>query len=105
MLFYKIPRVVLAPNREVAELLESGTGKPTFLMSREVNTDRALAVDLLSWDRIFIDICSAYEAAMTAAEKRSRINESAGPPAAASDSNRRLPSSRASMRSGLSRAG
>ena len=39
LLFYKIPRVVLAPNRELAELLESGTGKPTFLMSRGVNTD------------------------------------------------------------------
>ncbi len=33
---------------------------------------RALAVDLLSWDRIFIDVCSAYEAAMTAAEKSSQ---------------------------------
>ena len=33
---------------------------------------RARAIDLLSWDRIFIDICSAYEAAMTAAEKGSQ---------------------------------
>ena len=33
---------------------------------------RALAVDLLSWDRIFIDMCSAYEAAMTVAEKGSQ---------------------------------
>ena len=39
MLFYKIPRVVLAPNVELAELLEAGTGRPTFLMSRGVNTD------------------------------------------------------------------
>jgi glycosyltransferase involved in cell wall biosynthesis len=39
MLFYKTPRVVLAPNRELAELLENGTGKPAFLMSRGVNTD------------------------------------------------------------------
>ena len=39
MSFYKIPRVVLAPNRELAGLLESGTGKPTFLMSRGVDTD------------------------------------------------------------------
>ncbi len=39
MLFYRIPRVVLAPNGEVAELLEARTGKPTFLMSRGVNTD------------------------------------------------------------------
>ena len=33
---------------------------------------RARAVELLSWDRIFMDICSAYEAAMTAADARSR---------------------------------
>ena len=39
MLFYKIPRVVLAPNRELAELLGAGTGKPTVLMSRGVDTD------------------------------------------------------------------
>ena len=39
MLFYKIPRVVLAPNRELAGLLESRTGKPTLLMSRGVDTD------------------------------------------------------------------
>lgn len=39
MLFYKIPRVVLAPNIELADLVESRTGKPTFLMSRGVDTD------------------------------------------------------------------
>lgn len=39
MLFYKIPRVVLAPNLELAELLESRTGKPTVLMSRGVDTE------------------------------------------------------------------
>ncbi|HKY22248.1 MAG TPA: glycosyltransferase [Vicinamibacterales bacterium] len=39
LLFYKIPRVVLAPNRELAEVLERGTGKPTFLMSRGVDTE------------------------------------------------------------------
>ena len=39
MLFYKIPRVVLAPNHELAGILESGTGKPTLLMSRGVNTN------------------------------------------------------------------
>lgn len=38
MSFYKIPRVILAPNREVAGLLERSTGRPTFLMSRSVNT-------------------------------------------------------------------
>jgi glycosyltransferase involved in cell wall biosynthesis len=39
LMFYGIPRVVLAPNRDLAELIERGTGKPTFLMSRGVNTD------------------------------------------------------------------
>jgi len=39
MLFYRIPRVVLAPNRELASMLEQGTGKPTLLMSRGVDTD------------------------------------------------------------------
>ena len=38
MVFYKIPRVVLAPNRELASMLEQGTGKPTLLMSRGVDT-------------------------------------------------------------------
>ena len=39
MLFYRIPRVVLAPNRDLAPMLARGTGKPTFLMSRGVDTD------------------------------------------------------------------
>ncbi len=39
MQFYKIPRVILAPNRELATLLERATGRPTFMMSRGVNTD------------------------------------------------------------------
>lgn len=39
MLFYRIPRVILAPNRDLAALLENETGKPTFLMGRGVNTD------------------------------------------------------------------
>jgi glycosyltransferase involved in cell wall biosynthesis len=37
--FYKIPRVILAPNRELASLLERQTGKPTFVMGRGVNTE------------------------------------------------------------------
>jgi phosphatidylinositol alpha 1,6-mannosyltransferase len=40
MVFYRIPRVVLAPNAELAEMLETATGKPTFLMARGVNTER-----------------------------------------------------------------
>ena len=38
LLFYKIPGVVLAPNRELAATLERATGRPTFLMSRGVDT-------------------------------------------------------------------
>jgi phosphatidylinositol alpha 1,6-mannosyltransferase len=38
MFFYKRPRVVLAPNDELAAMLERETGKPTFLMSRGVDT-------------------------------------------------------------------
>lgn len=38
LLFYRIPRVLLAPNDEARVLLEEGTGKPTFLMSRGVDT-------------------------------------------------------------------
>ena len=38
MLFYRIPRVVLAPNEELRDLLESETNKPTVLMPRGVDT-------------------------------------------------------------------
>ncbi len=38
LMFYRIPQVVLVPNRDIAELIERGTGKPTFLMSRSVDT-------------------------------------------------------------------
>jgi len=37
--FYKIPRLLFAPNRETVELLEKATGKPSFLMSHSVDTD------------------------------------------------------------------
>jgi phosphatidylinositol alpha 1,6-mannosyltransferase len=37
--FYKIPRVLMAPNRELIELLENSTGKPCFLMARGVDTE------------------------------------------------------------------
>src|SRR5262245_14581935 len=36
--FYRIPRVILAPNRDWQEVLSRATGKPTFLMSRGVDT-------------------------------------------------------------------
>src|SRR5262245_24697132 len=38
MSFYRLPRVILAPNRELSDLLVRETGKPTFLMSRGVDT-------------------------------------------------------------------
>jgi phosphatidylinositol alpha 1,6-mannosyltransferase len=37
--FYKIPCILMAPNRELIELLEKSTGKPCFLMSRGVDTE------------------------------------------------------------------
>jgi phosphatidylinositol alpha 1,6-mannosyltransferase len=36
--FYKIGRVILAPNEELGELLKRGCGKPVFLMRRGVDT-------------------------------------------------------------------
>src|SRR5262249_53901735 len=38
MFIYKMPRVILAPNDELSDLLVRETGKPTFLMSRGVDT-------------------------------------------------------------------
>src|SRR5262249_33940386 len=37
--FYQMPRVLMAPNRELIALLEKATGKPCFLMARGVDTD------------------------------------------------------------------
>lgn len=37
--FYKIPRLLFAPNREMVELLGKATGKPCFLMSHSVDTE------------------------------------------------------------------
>jgi len=37
--FYQIPRVLMAPNQELIELLEKATGKPCFLMARGVDTE------------------------------------------------------------------
>lgn len=38
--FYTIPRVLLAPNRELIDLLIRTTGKPCFLMARGVDSER-----------------------------------------------------------------
>ena len=37
--FYKIPRLLFAPNRELVELLGKATGKPCFLMSHSVDAE------------------------------------------------------------------
>ena len=37
--FYQIPRVLMAPNRELIDLLEESTGKRCFLMARGVDTE------------------------------------------------------------------
>ena len=37
--FYKIPRLLFAPNSELVELLGKATGKPCFLMSHSVDTE------------------------------------------------------------------
>jgi len=37
--FYKIPRLLFAPNQELVRLLESSTGKPCYLMSHAVDTE------------------------------------------------------------------
>ena len=36
--YYQLARVLLAPNRELVNMLREGTGKPTFLMERGVDT-------------------------------------------------------------------
>lgn len=36
--FYKIPRLLFAPNQEIIERVERATGKPCFLMSHSVDT-------------------------------------------------------------------
>jgi len=36
--FYKIPRLLFTPNRELVQMLGKATGKPCFLMSHSVNT-------------------------------------------------------------------
>jgi glycosyltransferase involved in cell wall biosynthesis len=38
-LFYKIPHVVLAPNRELVEMLAAATGRRSKIMARGVDTD------------------------------------------------------------------
>src|SRR5215470_3782809 len=37
--FYKIPRILFAPNQELIQLLAQETGKPCYLMGRGVDTN------------------------------------------------------------------
>jgi phosphatidylinositol alpha 1,6-mannosyltransferase len=37
--YYHIPQILFAPNQELIDLLERGTGKPCFLMGRGVDTN------------------------------------------------------------------
>ena len=39
ILYYKIPKVILAPNQELIDLLTKGTRRKAFLMSRGVDTE------------------------------------------------------------------
>lgn len=39
VLYYKMPKVVLAPNRELIDRLARGTGRQSFLMGRGVDTE------------------------------------------------------------------
>src|SRR5215831_14532819 len=36
--YYHIPQILFAPNQELVDLMEHGTGKPCFLMGRGVDT-------------------------------------------------------------------
>ncbi len=38
-LYYKMPQIILAPNRELIEMLEDGTGRKAHLMIRGVDTE------------------------------------------------------------------
>lgn len=38
-LYYKMPQILLAPNKELCEMLEKGTGRPARLMTRGVDTE------------------------------------------------------------------
>ncbi len=38
-LYYKLPQIILAPNKDLCEMLEKGTGRKSYLMIRGVDTD------------------------------------------------------------------
>src|SRR5262245_6233128 len=51
--FYKIARILMAPNPELAEMLEASTGKPTYIMLRGVNTNLFSASKRTANDGVF----------------------------------------------------
>ena len=52
-LFYKIPKVVMAPNQELIEMLAKGTGRKTLLMSRGVDTETFSPAKRTAADNVF----------------------------------------------------
>jgi glycosyltransferase involved in cell wall biosynthesis len=53
VLYYKIPKVVLAPNRELIDLLAKGTKRKTFLMARGVDTETFSPAKRTASDGVF----------------------------------------------------
>src|SRR5262245_51664226 len=56
ILFYRLPRVILAPNDELAAMLATQTGKPIYLMSRGVDTDMFTPARRTRTDRRTVNI-------------------------------------------------
>ncbi len=52
-LYYKMPRVLLAPNQELIDLLTKKSGRPVFLMSRGVDTETFSPAKRTVDDRVF----------------------------------------------------
>jgi phosphatidylinositol alpha 1,6-mannosyltransferase len=53
VLYYKIPKVVLAPNQELVDLLAKGTKRKAFLMARGVDTETFSPVKRTVNDGVF----------------------------------------------------
>jgi glycosyltransferase involved in cell wall biosynthesis len=53
VLYYKMPKVVLAPNKELVDLLGKGTNRKAFLMTRGVDTEVFSPVKRTVNDNIF----------------------------------------------------
>ena len=53
VLYYKIPKVVLAPNQELVDLLAKGTKRKAFLMTRGVDTETFSPAKRTAADGVF----------------------------------------------------